>query len=352
MTTSHPGFMLNGPGALIAAVPAILGFVPEKSLVLVNIENGALGAVIRADLSERLIDDLRQMAEVAAVAKPDAAIVVIVDADGARCPVCRDEHRQLADAMAKTLATQGVPLRAAHIVDKVEPGGRWYCADGCGAWGDVDDPFSSPLAVAAVLEGRRLYRRRGDLEEVVAVVDVSRQKTLADLIGRQLDSCDAARGDDPESRTRRDTEYAIAMAAETAGGRAPSDEELVRLASAVTDIRTRDVLFALAVGDRAAEAESLWATLSRTLPDPWRVEALTLLAFSAYVRGAGTLARIALEAALRSDPTHRMAGMLDTALQSGMHPERISELAISSYQLADQLGVRLPPLRGWGRRAS
>ena len=33
MTTSQSDFQLNRPGALIAALPAVLGFVPEKSLV-------------------------------------------------------------------------------------------------------------------------------------------------------------------------------------------------------------------------------------------------------------------------------------------------------------------------------
>ncbi|HZE18361.1 MAG TPA: DUF4192 domain-containing protein, partial [Mycobacterium sp.] len=48
---------------------------------------------------------------------------------------------------------------------------------------------------------------------------------------------------------------------------------------------------------------------------------------------------------------HRMAGMLDTALQSGMRPERIRELALTGYRLAERMGVRLPPQRAFGRRA-
>ena len=36
----------------------------------------------------------------------------------------------------------------------------------------------------------------------------------------------------------------------------------------------RDMLYALAVGKKAAQAEALWAELSRALPEPWRVEAL------------------------------------------------------------------------------
>jgi hypothetical protein len=46
-----------------------------------------------------------------------------------------------------------------------------------------------------------------------------------------------------------------------------------------------------------------------------------------------------------------MAGMLDTALQSGLRPERIRDLAITGYKLARRLGVRLPPRRSFGRRA-
>jgi hypothetical protein len=95
----------------------------------------------------------------------------------------------------------------------------------------------------------------------------------------------------------------------------------------------------------------LWAELSRRLPEPWRVEALVLLAFSAYARGDGPLAGVSLEAALRCDGTHRMAGMLDTALQSGLRPEQIRELATTGYRLADQLVVRLPPRRVFGQRA-
>jgi hypothetical protein len=113
----------------------------------------------------------------------------------------------------------------------------------------------------------------------------------------------------------------------------------------------RDTLYALAVGHCAGDAESLWALLSRNLPARWRAEALVLLAFSAYARGDGPLAGVSLEAALRCEPGHRMAGMLDTALQSGLRPEHIRELAVTGYQLAERVGVRLPPRRAFRRRA-
>jgi alkylhydroperoxidase/carboxymuconolactone decarboxylase family protein YurZ len=143
----------------------------------------------------------------------------------------------------------------------------------------------------------------------------------------------------------------MTVAARVVEGLEPADDELAALACGLTDVAVRDTLYALAVGAGAGAAESLWAVLARTLPDPWRLEALVLLAFSAYARGDGPLAGLSLEAALRSDPGHRMAGMLDTALQSGMRPEQIRELAGTGYRLAKRLGVQLPPRRVFGRRA-
>ncbi|MGA9676759.1 MAG: DUF4192 domain-containing protein, partial [Mycobacterium sp.] len=171
MTKHRADFELNRPGALIAALPAVLGFVPEKSLVLVSLAGGELGSVMRVDLSEELLDRVEHLAEVAAAAAPEAAIAVIVDADGAHCPRCNEEYRQLCTVLVEALAQYDIELWTAHVVDRVAAGGRWHCVDGCGSSGVVDDPSASPLAVAAVLDGRRLYPRRTDLQAVIAVDD-------------------------------------------------------------------------------------------------------------------------------------------------------------------------------------
>jgi Domain of unknown function (DUF4192) len=351
MTKQRPDFELNRPGAMIAALPAVLGFVPEKSLVLISIDDGELGSVMRVDLSEALADRIGPLAEVASAAGPEAAIAVIVDADGAGCPMCNEEYRDLCATLTEALSQRDIVLWAAHVVDRVAAGGRWHCVDGCGAGGVVDDPSASPLAVAAVLDGRRLYARRADLQAVIAVDERAGSATLADLIGTHAASRDAAHRTDPAACVRRDVEDAMAAAVRVGEGQQLCDAELASLACALADVEVRDTLYALAVGQSAGEAESLWALLSRSLPAPWRVEALVLVAFSAYVRGDGPLAGVSLEAALRCQPGHRMAGMLDTALQSGLRPEHIRELAVTGYRLAQRLGVRLPPRRTFGRRA-
>jgi hypothetical protein len=351
MTTSQPDFMLNRPGALIAALPAVLGFVPEKSLVLVTMDCGEMGAVMRVDLSPRIADTVDRIADVAAAARPDAAIAVIVDAEGALCPMCADEHRELAASLSEVLALQGITLIAAHVVDQIAAGGMWRCADMCGARGIVDDPSASPLAMAAVLDGRRLYGQRSELQRVIEVTDQARARRLTRMARKERKNRQATRQGDTDVWARGDIEYAMEVASRVADCEEPTDAEAASLACALSDITVRDTLYALAVGDEAGAAEALWAALSRMLPDPWRVEALVLLAFSAYARGDGPLAGVALEAALRCDGEHRMASMLDTALQSGMRPEQIRELAATGYRLAERLGVSLPPRRAFGRRA-
>lgn len=345
MTKHRPDLVLNRPAALIAALPAVLGFVPEKSLVLVSVNHGELGSVLRVDLGGDLAGRVGQLAQVAAAARPEAAIAVIVDSAGAHCPTCNEEYRELCETLTAALAQCDIALWAAHVVDRVAPGGRWHCVDGCGSDGTVDDPSTSPLALAAVLDGRRLYPRRADLQASIAVADEARSAELAGRLRRAAATRDTEYRVDPLACGRRDVERALRAATRVADGESLADAELAKLGCALADMQVRDTLYALAVGELAGEAEALWAVLARTLPAPWRVEALVLLAFTAYARGDGPLAGVAVEAALRCSPWHRMGAMMDSALQSGLRPEHIRELALTGYRLADRLGVRLPPRR-------
>lgn len=342
-------FHLDRPGALIAAIPAVLGFVPEDSLVLVTLSAAEMGAVIRTDLADDMADGLAHLADVAASGSADAAVAVIVDIEGLDCRMCSDEHRVLASTLTTTLAGQGIELLAVYVVDRVQAGGRWQCADGCGNNGVIDDPTASPLALAAVLDGRRLYTRRADLLGVIAGADPVRVEAIRQAIEKR--SAPEEVGVRPDGRVRADVDLVLGVAARLTDGTSPCDDELASIACAVVDPRVRDTLYALAVGVRSGEAEELWAVLARTLPPPWRMEALVLLAFSAYARGDGPLAGVALETALDIDGSHRMASMLDMALQTGMRPDRIRELARTGYRLAAKLGIQLPPRREFGRSA-
>ena len=122
MTEDHPKFHVDRPGALIAALPAVLGFVPEKSLVLVSLEEGRMGAVMRADLAVDLIDNIDRLAQIAATSGADTVVAVIVDADGALCPMCNTDHRQLCDALTQALADRGIGMFGVEAISPAPEG--------------------------------------------------------------------------------------------------------------------------------------------------------------------------------------------------------------------------------------
>ena len=164
---------------------------------------------MRVDLSPELFDSVGHVAEVAAAARPDAAIAVVVDAEGAGCRLCNDEYRR---ACARHCATAWPATRSSCSTStsstRSAAGGRWHCLDG--SWGTVDDPSASPLAMAAVLDGRRLYARRDELQQVIEVTDAAASDALAGVIrepGRRRRSTPA-----------RDIEEAMAAAARAAAG--------------------------------------------------------------------------------------------------------------------------------------
>ncbi len=183
--------------------------------------------------------------------------------------------------------------------------------------------------MAAVLDGRRLYARREELQEVIEVTDPAASDALADVIRRP--SRTAERLTPARATSRRP--WPRRRGWQTA--RSCRDAELARLACALTDPQVRDTLYALAVGEKAAQAEALWAQLSRTLPEPWRVEALVLLAFSAYARGDGPLAGVSLEAALRCDADAPDGG-------HARHRAAVGDAARTDPRSGDRRAIGLP----------
>ena len=80
-------------------------------------------------------------------------------------------------------------------------------------------------------------------------------------------------------------------------------------------------------GAGAAAAERLWLALVRATPAPERAEPAALLALTAYLRGDGALAGVALDAALNACPHHSLSGLLRAALDGGLPPELLRGVA-------------------------
>jgi len=299
-------------GEVVRSINAVLGFVPVESLVLVELFGDELGGVLRMDLAAAARSGgPGHLAELVAGHGADGVVAVVVStaSDG------RDLFRAMVSRVGDALEQRDRQLFGSVQVDRIAEGGRWSCMDECGATGVLGDPSASAMAAAAVVAGRRMYSSRAELAASVAV-DFSRVAALAPLLDdvAEVDCVDAA------------VRSAVDAMRRMSRGEALADADLVRVGRSLVDVRVRDALFNVGDADESAMAESLWTVLARVLPVPFRLEALTLLAFSAFLRGDGSLAVVALEAALADNPSHRMAGMLDSALQSGMAPEQLRGL--------------------------
>ncbi|WP_329410699.1 DUF4192 domain-containing protein [Nocardia vinacea] len=357
---------VDDPGQLIVAVPAMVGFVPQRSPVVAVLRDAPnpghspiIDAVLRFDLQP---DGGSRRGLAAAYAQPVAQIcategasevlAVIVD-DRVHEPRRTRRHgavstgpwAALIAAFARRLAQQEVFLEGAWAVRAIEAGQRWWSLLEANRRGVLPDPAASMVTVAHVLNGRPIRGDRSELTDLVTPDGELVQQVTAHLNSAHARANEryetAVRRGDPDEYHRRAIELVLCQIADTDTGEALTAPACAELAAALRDRTVRDSLFALAIGEHAAAAENLWATLTRALPGSDRADAATLLAYSAYLRGDGPLAGIALQAALDADPTHSMATLLATALHTGMRPDTLRRLAYSGLGIAADLGIDL-----------
>jgi len=107
-----------------------------ESLVVVAVQDGAVGCVMRLDLSDAALAEAPdRLADLVVRGGVDGAVAVVVSAVGAGCQMCGDQFRELARDLAAALERRGAQLLDAVVVDSVEAGGRWRCVDNCGMSG-------------------------------------------------------------------------------------------------------------------------------------------------------------------------------------------------------------------------
>jgi hypothetical protein len=110
---------------------------------------------------------------------------------------------------------------------------------------------------------------------------------------------------------------------QVARGESPSDQGAARLLAGLADIGARDVVLGWAGDDDTDQLLALLLRLAPRAVPPLEAPVLTTLAWVAYARGDGTLANIAIERALASDPDYTMARLVASGLEAGLHPRHV-----------------------------
>ena len=333
----RPVLRVRDQGELVAAVPAMLGFHPRESLVLMATGGRSgrrLGLTLRVDLPPPGQPEYAEHVELVAVSAvrglllddPAGAIGVVVSESG---PARGDPlpHLLLAGLVGLALEEQQLHVHALLWAEHTAGGARWACYEPCGCVGRVPDPATTPFVAAAVAEGRVVHTDRAALEALVAPADparLRRRETL--LIQATNGELEGGGGEivvDPVVGLAA-LDAAIADAA--AGRLVLSDAGVVALATALGIAEVRAAALQHCAGSRAAAAEQLWAALARETPDPEAAEPATLLAVSALLRGDGALANIALDRAERAWPGHAFSDLVRSAAAAGLRPSLVYAL--------------------------
>lgn len=326
MTTSlpHTHVRLRDLSELVAGIPYVLGFPPTDSLVLFTFRRCpilTLSTTIRVDLPKHVHVPL-VVTELSAAAARNEAVAAIAVVVGEDAP----EHRELIQHLRITMADNDILLTHASWVRKVVHGEQWQCYDDPLCTGAVPDPQTSALAAAIAVAGDTTYP---DREAMAAHLAPDPEEALA----RRKKLLDAYRTGQPRTYGEQELQadlrtlgHALDMALSSYDPPSLNDHQLARLAMAMSQAAIRDECLAITLTDEPEPTERLWTVLVRSLPAPERAEPAVLLAMSAYLRGAGVLAALALEIALDANPQHRTAILLDYALQMGMPPARLKTM--------------------------
>lgn len=316
-TTARAGTWLTHPADLVGALPYLLGFHPRDSLVVVTLRSGSpprVGLVLRADLPPPGEEDRLAEHLCAPLRASGAGVVMIVAVGG------RDSLPAAVAVLRRALGAVGVVVVRALWAESTARGARWSDLDEPDLSGLLPDPTCSDLAAATTVAGLVTFDTREDLAALVA-------PDPDDVLTRRAVLLDAAVSDDlGDADPASQVELVRAAVDAAAAGRLPTgDAEIVRLAVALSEPVVRDSCLGWCRGETADAAERLWQALTRMIPPPEVAEPAALAAMSAYLRGDGALAGIALDRAEQAWPGHNLSTLLCYVISNAVPPARLDQ---------------------------
>ncbi|MET9778379.1 DUF4192 domain-containing protein [Streptomyces sp. NPDC006367] len=355
----EPQVTLRTPAELADALPYLLGYRPEDSIVLVALRDrdgrGRFGGRARlgipanrddwASAAGQLVHGLVTGSERRG-ARPEQMVAYLCrePSPGETGRQVMERLRPLAQKLRIECGSLDVPVVEALCISD---GRFWsYCCDDetcCPSEGlPMGLPGTSVLAAAATYAGIQV---RGSLRELRARLlpwedsAALAQEAALDAAGLSLVSriLDDARRADVAEETLALAERVmgrLAGAAPVSGTQAQDrrddrligTDEAAALILGLQDRTTRDRAAAWMEGEEAGPALRLWRALARRCVGPYGEHAaapLTLAGWVAWSTGDELEAREALAMALGADPDYLFARLLHQACNEGLDPESV-----------------------------
>jgi hypothetical protein len=314
---------LSSPAEILAAVPYLLGFTPEKSLVLIGLRGKTVGLTMRLDIDA--VPDMREVF-LARLRSDGASSVVLILLDPEP-----DDRRRPGVALMRTVrrACEREGIRVKDALGVLA--GRYWsylCTDtSCCPPGGRSVPVAgsadhSKVAAPFVAIGAAPLVNRAALEASIEAVTGKRRTALDAAYLLALKK--------PVSHPSLRWMEAVRRYAGKEGGRparAFVTSEVVRLILALNDVLVRDEVLSWTAADSNTGVLAVLRELAPFALPPFDTNVLAALAWASFSFGDGALASVALERALTADPQHSLAGLLASALDSGVTPTQLHEIS-------------------------
>lgn len=313
---------LTSPHDLLAAIPFLIGYHPQNSLVLVSLKGDSVGMAMRVDLpTDVSIESYDLLASHFTREESEGAFLVAYLLDD-----CKSGESVLISASA-ALIRAGVEIKESLLVQ-----GNCFrsliCTDSlcCPPEGNpVPEIDSSRIAAEHVIAGHPMpFSDVTELIGSIAAVDSALDPAWFVEVNNFWIASDAEELID----LQRDGATAVVdLAGEYEVGRDYEDRELVaRVIGCMSDIQVRD----FALGSHTSESSDsywkMWRHLLHVAPRGFVAPIASVFAALAYERGEGALAHKALDRALVDDSSYSLALLLRRVFTAGWPAESFSKM--------------------------
>ena len=320
----------GSPGALLAVVPHLLGFMPKASLVVIGTAppRDRVKITLRYDLPDP------PGAGVAADLAAHAVGVISTQRLTAMVAVGYGPTT-LVDPVASALRAAAWQAGiATRDFLRVEDGRYWSYQCGneacCPAEGTPFDPGAHSAAAAMAHAGTEVLADRAAVAARVAplhgpaaesMLQATRraERHVSRLLAKVRKSARLGAARQMIAAEGLNTVGSM-IATYRAGGRFTADYQIARMTVALRELRVRDDAWARMDPAYLDAHRRLWMDVTRRAQPGYVAAPAALLAFVAWQSGDGALANVALDRALADDPRYSMALLLRQVISAGTPP--------------------------------
>jgi hypothetical protein len=269
--------VVQSPDELLAAVPHVLGFKPEESIVLVPFRPGL--PITRVDLPRTAADREEVWDALSGPygrhARPGARLAII----------CITEDRRSAELAIQHLSNRLQDLGVTTHIRLWSDGERWREFN-TGQTGLRTPSTAERIAASTVLTGAAQPAAN---RESLAASMVGDREPIAQLLP-------AARAAAAASTPAAERDWALDRLEQFhADGNRLSDVDGARMLVALETISTRDALWEDMSRENSTSHMAIWTDLTRRGPDEVRAAPASMLGFASWLYGDGAKAWCALD---------------------------------------------------------